>query len=129
MSKWIFVITSDIAEFDRRINQNRWPIYNHTPHRSDLKPGDEVVFYMGGTGGQKFLGSGTLSSRMIQGEPEHHVEISDVKVWKKPLPIRPIIQELKFITRKDKKWGVHLQGGVLPLYDDDYKFIILKSRK
>jgi len=40
-----------------------------------------------------------------------------------------MIPELRFIFRKDARWGVHLQGGVIPLYDDDYKLIISKSSK
>jgi len=129
MSKWIFVTTADIEEFNRRMDEKRWPIYKHTPHKSQLRDGDDVVFYMGGNGGQKFLGKGTISSSLVHDERNYHVPISNVIVWKKPVAIRPMIPELRFIFRKDARWGVHLQGGVIPLYDDDYKLIISKSSK
>jgi hypothetical protein len=128
VSNWILVFTKKPDEFKRRIREGRWPIFKHTPHRSLLREGDKVVFYMGGIGGQKFLGTAVISSKLVPEGLDYSVGISKISVWKDPISIRPLIQELSFILRKDK-WGIHLQGGVLPIPEKDYRKITSKTEK
>ena len=127
LPNWIFVITADYKEFKRRINEKKWPIFKRTAHRHALKTGDRIIFYQGGRDGQKFLGCTTLASEVKPStDSSYYVTLSDTEVWKNTPLIRPMIPDLTFLVRKDK-WGVHLQGGVITLFDKDYKYILSKS--
>ncbi len=127
MSKWIFVITANYQEFERRVREGKWPMFKNTAHKFHLRPGDDVLFYKGGKDGQKFLGRGKISSKLkSDGTSNSHVTISDVDIWQKPVPIRPLIPDLTFVFHK-VRWGLHFQGGVVTLYEKDFDYIVSKS--
>lgn len=126
MPNWIFAINDTQNEFEQRISDKRWPIYKFTRHRKQLRKGDNVIFYMAGSKGKKFLGEGRLASKSTPDGMDFLVTLSDVKVWRKPVPMKMALQDLKFVTNKTN-WGIHFQGGVTRLPDEDYKFILSKG--
>jgi len=126
MSNWVFVITSSNEEFDRRINQKKWPIYEQTANRKKLRVGDKVIFYKGAKMGKVFSGRAQISSPLTPEDSNYFVELSKIKIWKRHIPIKEVLMDLKFIFHK-KNWGVHLQGGAIELPDDDYKTILSKT--
>ena len=111
-------------EFRTRVNGKRWPLFSRTQRRNELKSGDVIVFYLAGRLNKKLLGTGKVSSKLYSNE-EHDffVDISDVDVWKKDIPIKKLVASLSFIKNKDN-WGLNLQGGVVPISKEDYTKIM-----
>jgi len=129
MSNWIFVMTSTVEEFKRRVNEKKWPIYAQTTHREKLREGDNVIFYIGGRAAMDFVGKARVSSKLTPiGDSNYFVSLSNIELWKKRIPVKNILQELKFILNK-KKWGAYFQGGVIRLPDNDYNSIFVKSQE
>ena len=127
VSNWIFVITSDYKEFEKRTNDKKWPIFSNTAHKKVLKVGDRILFYKGGADGQKFLGRANLASALKRlNDLNSYVMLSDIEVWKKQPSIRHMIPDLTFVVHK-QMWGIHLQGGVITLFDRDYDYISSRS--
>ena len=49
-----------------------------------------------------------------------------MEIWKPPLSIRPLIQDLSFIKNK-VRWGLHFMGGVKQLPKSDFEMICDQS--
>jgi len=143
---WIFVVTDaklgsrkkkGIEIYNQRMSDSFWGIGEGTPNRTKLKKGDKAVFYLGGSEGQKFLGTCTLASDYYKlGKKEWEklkrgpffqatqgVKLADTNVWDTPRPIQPLIESLGFIA-KPEFWGTYLQGGVRSISEDDYNLIV-----
>lgn len=112
-------------EFKQRISNKRWKIYEFTRNRKQLRKSDNVIFYMAGSKGQKFIGHGRLASETTLAGTDFFVALSDLEVWKKPVYMKTVLQDLTFIIDKTK-WGSHFQGGVSRLSDEDYRLILSK---
>lgn len=149
-SKWILIVIDHkvgkwklkaIDVFRDRVKRGFWAINPETPNFKNLRKGDIALFYLGGKDGQKFVGKGILASephavtqeqmRSLIGEPSSFftcvVELDQIDVWDPPVPLDWVIQELSFIEKKDK-WGVHFQGTIKSLSNQDYD-IIENARK
>lgn len=122
-----------------RLAEGRWPVNRRTSHRDRLSGGDRVLFYAAGQGraAQSFLGTGRLAgpaaklSGAEQTDPEvlgvarasrTVVPIQTAELFPSPVPIRPLILELDFITSKER-WGVHLMGGIVRISKEDFRRI------
>lgn len=125
MSNWIFVMTGEQKEFLRRINEKIWPIFNFTNNRAKLQVKDRIIFYGGRVHGHKLLGSAKLATGLKVKGDDFLVTLDEVKIWKKPILIKGILEDLKFVKNK-KKWGCHFQGGIITLPNDDYLNILQK---
>jgi len=127
LSNWIFIIKDTESEFKKRIEDKRWPIYKFTKYKRQIRKGDNVIFYMAGSEGKKFLGMGGLASELKDaGSMDSAVMLSNTKTWKNPVPMNDVLEHLKFITNK-ANWGIHFQGGVIKISDDDYNLILSKN--
>jgi len=122
---WIFVTTGDGQELENRLQEKKWPIFQKTRHREELKKGDQVIVYHGGyRGSKKLVGSFTISSGLSPTGPElYSLDFSEVNLWKNPVGIHDILGNLSFVVRKDN-WGIYFQGGVVRLPKKDYKTIL-----
>jgi len=118
---WIFVSvpftdfnTGTIQEMFRKVeNSKRWRIGRRTPNRGVLSAGDKILFYQGGEEGRKIVGAAELASGLEQSEGlDSYVKIKSFVLWKNPVDIRTLINELSFIKR-NRYWGVYFQGGVV----------------
>ena len=122
-------MTAPYEEFKSRVRKKEWPIYHRTAHRNELKIGDSIIFYLGGSNGRKFSGSARVSSKLTKiSEMDYSIGLSNIEVWKKPVNIPDVISDLEFVTRKDN-WGSHFQGGVIPLPGNDYDTIVSGVKK
>ncbi len=115
-------MTGDDAEFLKRINMKKWPIYNRTSHRKKLKEGDRILFYLAGEPRKKFAGSAIIASDLEKENDDFVVTLSEIKKWGKHVLIIPLLESLEFIKNKSN-WGIYMQGGVVLLSDKDYNTI------
>jgi len=125
VSFWILVITGDGQELEKRLQGKKWPIFQRTRHRQELKKGDQVIIYHGGYHGSKsFVGTFKISSGVSPTGPDQYsFGFSEVNLWKNPVGIYDILDNLGFVVRKDN-WGIYFQGGVSRLPEKDYKTIL-----
>ena len=107
-------------EFKTRVDGKKWPIFKTTHHRNELRIGDVIMFYLAGKENMKILGTAKISSKLkTDSEFDYSIDISDIDIWKKPKPLKKFLDSLGFIRNKDK-WGMSLQGGIIPLPKKDY---------
>jgi len=125
MPHWIFVINDTDKEFDSRMQKKEWPIFSFTVNRNRIRPDDNVVFYKAGAGGQKFLGTATVTSKLKNGknEMDFFVTLEDIKLWKNGIDIHPLVSKLELVKNKEM-WGRHFQGGVRSVSDKDFQTIL-----
>lgn len=125
LSHWIFVINDADKEFERRVQKKEWPIFSFTTNRNRIRPDDKVIFYKAGVGGQKFLGSATVTSELKKEEDsiDFFVTLSNIKLWKKGIDIHPLVSKLDFIVSKEM-WGRHFQGGVRAINSRDFQTVL-----
>jgi len=145
---WIFVVTDakigtkekkGIEIYEQRMSDAFWGLGERTRNRTRLEKGDNVVFYLGGKEGQKFLGTCSLASKSYKvgkkervkishGSPffqsNYGVKLADIEVWGVQKPIQPLIERLGFIA-KPEFWGTYLQGGIQAISEDDYNLIVI----
>ncbi len=136
-NKWIFVVvdhrTDDkiikaIDMLKDRVKEKFWSLNKNSGNFDRIRKGDKVIFYMRGRDGQKLMGRCTLASepypltseqkRQIEGYPSsmfrHSVSLEDIKMWKEPLPIVDLKEELAFIRNKDL-WRKYFRRSIIPL--------------
>jgi len=114
--------------FEKRISEEKWPIFKDTRNKMKLKKGDRIVFYKAGKDGHKFIGTARLGSEIIPDNMDFFVILEDIQIWKKPVEVPDILNELQFIVNKTN-WGMYLQGGVSHLPDVDYKLIVSQPKE
>lgn len=111
-------------DFKKRIKSGKWPIFSKTHHRNKLRIGHDIIFYLAGKSNKKILGTAKIASKLqIDKDSDFTVSLSEVDVWKKPLFFKELVSSLGFIKNKDN-WGISLQGGAIPLPEEDYNKII-----
>jgi len=108
-----------------------WGLHSRTATRANIKPGDNLVFYLGGKY-QIFLGMSKAiseayfdkeNSKDIFLDPEtFKVNLSNIVIWEKPKPIRPLLRKLTFIKNVET-WGPYLQGGIRKITEADFNVI------
>ena len=134
---WVFIIT-EFSDYNhggldailvRLRADNRWKIGTRTLYRERLKEGDTVLFYLSGKDNMCFVGTAVLRSEYYaESDPIYgHVDLQDLKWFKKPVSIRPLIKNLHFIRHKEH-WGLSFQNGIAPIGQDDLRFVILRAR-
>ncbi|MGQ9469392.1 MAG: EVE domain-containing protein [Nitrososphaerales archaeon] len=148
---WIFVVidhrTDDkiikaIDVLKDRVKEKFWSLNKNTGNFNRIKKDDKVIFYIGGRDGQKFMGRCTLASepylvtleqkKKIIGYPSslfsHSVSLRDIKLWKEPLPVVDIKEELAFIKNKDL-WKKYFRRSIIQLSEEDYNMILSKAER
>jgi len=125
MSFWIFTVTGDKQELEKRLREKKWPIFQRTRHRQELKKDDQVIVYHGGYHGSKsFVGTFRISSGPSPtGHEQYSLDFSKAILWKTPVGIYDILDNLGFVVRKDN-WGIYFQGGVSRIPERDYNLIL-----
>ena len=103
----------------------KWYIGPYTPHRSHVKKGDRIIIYQAGKKGRRFIGCGIVCSGLKADEkdPFKFVVLSNVSIWKKPVEVSSVLDELSFIKNK-RRWGAHFHGGISRLPRNDYLRLI-----
>ena len=150
MSYWIFICTShdtidgyiESSEIYRqRMIDKFWGLGERTAHRKSLRKNDKVIFYVGNPSAI-FAGCTVLNSSAFLRTAEHDLKyghrkeifhsayavfLDEVEIWKKPIFVPNIANELDFI-KKPKIWGTYLQGGIREISLHDFNTIIQKSK-
>jgi len=127
MTYWIFTINDTDNEFEKRVNEKKWPIFNRTPNRRSLMKDDLVVFYKAGVkNAQEFIGKAELDSEAGKaGIINYAVKLKNIEVWKNGVDIKHMLHELIFIGNTSL-WGIYMQGGVRRITEKDYNTIVSK---
>lgn len=146
VNHWVFPVNDDVIEgirkkgteiYRQRMTDGFWGLAKGVQNRSYLKPNDKVVFYLAGKEGHMFLGTCILDSEYHKLSEEekhlfwhgpffrasHGVKIKEVRVWKSPKLICPLLSKLEFIKNKDN-WGIYLHRSIVRMSKDDYNTIV-----
>ena len=148
MHNYILVCMSsevDASVTPAALNAGRWPLYLHTKHRSDFRPGDRVVIYVGGQqeGSKLFVASAeVVSYELVTAVARRNVapnvaegnqlavgwlQLGTVKEFSTPVPILELLDRLSFIPENRARWGVALVGGVRRIDDRDWDLILSEA--
>ncbi len=144
---WVFVVNDWIDPtgkkwkgkeiFETLHKEKVWGIGDKTPNRKRLSPGDKVTFYLAGSDGQKFLGTGTLNSNCIKAEnlnnysPPIQVILEDWKnivtfdefeAFSTPKELKYLADRLDFIVKKEIA-PLYFQSGVRSITEPDFDVI------
>ena len=86
-----------------------------------LKKEDKILFYLAGTDMHKFAGSAVVDS-FSEDKKGRFVKIDSIQVWKKPVEIKKIMENLRII-KNTKYYGVDGAGGIKRLSESDDNLI------
>jgi len=125
------VNAEDIA--DTLLAAGCWLYGPTAPHVRRLQAGDNVLVYLAGAGRRYFCASFVLSGPVESKLPRLFGTVGDlltrtfsasspitgVRRWATPVHIKPLIQDLQFITDK-KNWGLHFRQSVRVIGEEDY---------
>lgn len=114
-----------------------WDFREEASGIKNIKAGDKIIFYLAGLNARYFAGSATVASDIYikrKGSPDplkekgkryfpKRIDLKDIKVWKEPLPIKPLIQRLDFIKNKDS-YGLYMRRTALSISEKDYKVVM-----
>ena len=119
----------------RRLDEKKYPLYKKTPFHKDVKKDDGVVFYVAGrkNKSQNFIGYSLIKSVEIPNETlidpdknkyvlEKYLLFENIILFKTPIHIKAIINQLEFIKNKTN-FGVYLMGGVSKITENDFNLI------
>lgn len=124
----------------RRLRAGRWGLYAKTPHKSELRTGDQLIVYLAGEGERRFVASATVSevdfkdqSNDADGDaltdlPVAILKLREVRNFKNHVSIIDIKDRLDFIPKSTTKWGCVLQRGLKRLSEADANTIMEASR-
>lgn len=116
----------------RLMSKKVWGLHPTVVLRAKLKKGDSLLFYLGKS--YEFLGSAKVAKEPYKVDPDESkdlfiksdtlkIDLSNVEIWDKQKPIKPLLGELSFI-KNSINWGAYLQGGIRKIVESDYKLII-----
>lgn len=147
MSEYIFAINdvpinsnqTILAEtiIKKLIEKNIWIFKEGAPNVKKIKVGDRILIYECGPGRRFFYGEIEICSEVSPNTQEsnslaenlgliwmtQYCKIKLIKVFKKPIFIKPLIEKLSFLTEK-KNYGLHLRLGIVSIPENDYELII-----
>jgi len=118
-----------------------WELRKQTPHRSRIRVGDHVLFYASAKS-KAFIGNATVSRapfktteeeykrhylQPLSIEPDYLMGLDDIEIWRRQLPIKPLVGRLGFVKNK-KYYGALLMRGVTEIPKSDFEKI-LRARK
>jgi hypothetical protein len=127
-----------------RLKKRLWGLKEHTRNRKQLRPGDELAIYAAGKRnfGGCFVASAKVATasqlcasgkRAAIDSPDlHHarivsdyfIELTCIKIFSVPVPIRNIKHKLQFIKQPDSPyWAAPLQNGSAKISQKDYSLI------
>lgn len=124
------------------LSRRSWPVYANTKNRLAFDAGARVVFYVGGksSDAQTLIGFGTIAAVRSATSAERNgagagektpVKIIDFKpltLFRTPVPIRPLLDQLEMFAKVRQRWGVALVGGSRRISEADFE-LILSSEK
>ena|SRR3989344_2445864 len=128
----------------RRFESNNWPLYQNTPHRKEIKPGDQCLVYLAGKriNSQHFVAVATVSSvndaarvptkvetDVMSVPPVSFVCFDKVTTFIQPVPIRDLLTKLSFIPHNANSWGCVMQRGCKRISEKDFHIVVSHSHE
>lgn len=126
----------DLAQW--RLDNARWGLYPSTNNRHSIKPGDNLLIYVGGLGHLRCNVIGAAKVKAIE-EPRTPVfldppevdslaadrvlALDGIKTFD-PVDLRKLLDQLTFIPKNKQKWGSSLMGGCRKIDRKDYEKIV-----
>lgn len=122
----------------RRLEAGQWGLYENTPHKSAIAPGDVLLIYIAGAGRMKFIASAEagdvdFQARNYQADgdaltnpPAAVLHLENTNAFPKPLPISELRDKLDFIPKNTARWGAVLQRGAKKISASDAE-VVLRS--
>ncbi len=119
------------------LEEGFWAFTKRAPFQQSFKSGDHVIIYVGGKGRHNFSASVVIKDA-LKTPDEHHdeilkrlslnflhqiIEFSEINVFKDPVKIHSMFDDLEFITDK-KNYGLHLRLPVRKISKSDYYTIV-----
>ncbi|WP_133059248.1 hypothetical protein [Burkholderia puraquae] len=120
----------------RRLNAGKWGLYINTPHKAEIRPGDALIVYLAGPGGQRFIaaaeaGEVDFKDRSYQADgdaltnpPAAVLSLHSTEFFPIPLPIARVKDRLEFFPKNNPKWGCVFQRGVKRISVEDAMLIL-----
>ena len=114
-----------IKDFIGRDHSALWEIGKKTVNKQQLSPGDHIIFYQGGKSGQTLIGTAKIASKLqrSQNPINDYVKIHNISLFKRPIPIKPLLDKLSFVKNL-QYWGLYFKGGIIKLKKADYSTLI-----
>jgi len=124
--------SEDVVNF--LLESNIWVFSSYAPNLKYLSEGDRVVIYLAGKGKRFFAADFTIACKPYEVKPESNepdwlmmfpirIDIINVKIWSKNLPIGDVIEQLGFI--KDKKnYGLYFRQSTRVIEEKDFSTIV-----
>ena len=149
MTFWVFNIrdcknkirgTANLLNF--RFQNQVWFINPKNRYCKDIRYGDMAIVYE--VGKQRFIARFTIASearplrsfekkKLMFYECEENqgfwvIRIKDVDIFDNPVKISDVIHQLQFIRNK-KRWGSYFSGGIVRIWDCDFRVIMRHAGK
>jgi HKD family nuclease/predicted RNA-binding protein len=125
--KWLLVTSAE--NYFTCLGRRRWGDEKYE-RISQIKPGDLLIFYIKGV---HKLGAAVIattpvyrSSEATWADREYPYRVDFVTLVNPAAPIdfKPFIPQVRFLSRKDEKWGTALQTSSLELPESDAQLLI-----
>ncbi|WP_409522348.1 hypothetical protein [Nitrincola sp. MINF-07-Sa-05] len=120
----------------RRFEVGLWGLNANTPHKSEIKAGDDLIVYLAGIRGQAFVAIATAGNvyfnavnysadgDALSSPPAAVLELTDIRHFKRNVNIHEVKDRLGFIPKGTIKWGCVLQRGLKRLSQEDASLIL-----
>lgn len=126
---------SAFAVADQCLREGRWGIGSRLI--SSLPVGSKVLIYLAGKRefAQTFIATGEIAGAPLERKLQidektwmRTIPLKAVKRFNSPIPIRPLLHELGFLSEPgQKRWGSRFQGGLLQISAKAYQVVIRAS--
>lgn len=125
--RWLLITSEE--NYIRCRGRGRWGDENYR-RISQIDPGDILIFYVKGI---HKLGAVAVATTPVYKSSEHtwtdreypfRVDFAVMIDPPAPVDFRPLIPMMKFLRRKDEKWGTALQTSSLQLPESDAQMLI-----
>lgn len=122
------------------LERNMWAFTGTAPLIRKLKENDRFLIYMAGRKRAYFVATGRIAGpvKLVEGEDEaflrslglgimrYVVRIKDVERFAQPVPIKPLIDRLNFITAKHN-YGLHMRFSVVRIFSEDFDIVLQEA--
>jgi predicted RNA-binding protein len=120
-----------------RLDKMKWPIYRRTSNKENIIPGDFCLIYIGGSKNlsKNIIAFSTVDQVIDDNTPVDNLDIltdypekilsfKNIYRFEKPVSFKKLLNDLEFVSKNRKYWGVFLQGGCKKICDHDFNLIL-----
>ena len=120
----------------RRLAAEQWGLYENTPHKAEIAPGDKLLIYIAGPKRMQFVASAEAGAvdfnvrnykadgDALTNPPYAVLSLRDTQTFATPLPIASVKDKLTFVPKNTPKWGAVMQRGAKKISESDAAVIL-----